>query len=306
MGKPVVVLGIFACDLTFRSERLPRIGETLLGTSFALGPGGKGSNQSVALGRLGADVTFLTRLGTDTFAEVGKAVWREAGVRADIIETPESYTGAAAILVENPTGNNGIIVAPGAASLLSPADVETKRTLIEGAGVFMTQLEQPLDAAIRALEIAKAAGVMTILNPAPAAHLPDNIYPLCDYITPNETETEEMTGVSVKTVDDARKAADVFLKHGVGTVIITLGEKGALIHSEDFSEVVPAISAGPVVETTGAGDAFNGGFARSLAEGMAPLEAARFACAVAGLSVTRKGAAASMPTLAEVQKVLGA
>lgn len=306
MGKPVVVLGIFACDLTFRSERLPRIGETILGNSFALGPGGKGSNQSVALGRLGADVTFLTRLGTDTFAEVGKSVWREAGVKADIIETPESYTGAAAILVEDPTGNNGIIVAPGAASLLSPSDVETKRRLIEGAGVFMTQLEQPLDAAIRALEIAKAAGVTTILNPAPAAHLPDSIYPLCDYITPNETETEEMTGVPVKTVDDARKAADVFLSRGVGTVIITLGEKGALIHSKVFSEVVPAISAGPVVETTGAGDAFNGGFARSLAEGMAPLDAARFACAVAGLSVTRKGAAASMPTLAEVQKVLGA
>lgn len=303
-GKPIVILGVFVADTAYRAQRQPRMGETILGNGFKLGPGGKGSNQAVAAGRLGGDVTFITRLGRDPFAEMAMATWREAGVKPAVIETPESYTGAAYIFVEEGTGNNAIIVSPGAAMLISSADIDRNAELIRSAGVFVTQLEQPIDAAIHALEIAKAAGVTTILNPAPAARLPDTIFALCDYVTPNETETEELTGIKVETVDDARRAAAVFLEKGAGAALITLGEKGALLHDGKVSELVPAVSAGPVIETTGAGDAFNGGFAVGLSRGLDPLDAVRFACAVAGISVTRPGTAPSMPTLAEVEKLL--
>lgn len=302
--KPVVILGVFVADTAYRAQRQPRMGETILGTSFTLGPGGKGSNQAVAAGRLGADVTFLTRLGVDAFAAMARQTWKDAGVKSAVIDTPHSYTGAAYIFVEEASGNNAIIVSPGAATLISPADIELHAGLIRSAGVFVTQLEQPIDSALRALEIAREAGVTTILNPAPAASLPGHIYPLCDYVTPNETEAEELTGIKVASIDDARRAADSLLGKGVGAVIVTLGEKGALLHTGNRSEHVPAISAGSVVETTGAGDAFNGGLAAALAKGVEPLEAVRFACAVAGISVTRPGTAPSMPTLQEVEALL--
>jgi ribokinase len=302
--KPVVILGVFVADTAYRAQRQPRMGETILGTSFKLGPGGKGSNQAVAAGRLGADVTFLTRLGVDAFAAMAKQTWKDAGVKSAVIDTPDSYTGAAYIFVEEASGNNAIIVSPGAAMLISPADIESHTNLIRSAGVFVTQLEQPIDSALKALEIAREARVTTILNPAPAASLPDRIYTLCDYVTPNETEAEELTGIKVASIDDARRAADSLLEKGVGAVIITLGERGALLHTRDRSDHVGAVSAGPVVETTGAGDAFNGGLAAALAKGVQPLEAVRFACAVAGISVTRPGTAPSMPTLDEVEALL--
>jgi ribokinase len=176
--------------------------------------------------------------------------------------------------------------------------------LIRSAGVFMTQLEQPLPAAIRALEIAREGGATTILNPAPAAPLEERVFGLCDYVTPNESEAEGLTGLPVGSVDEARKAADMLLRKGAGAAIITLGEAGALYHAPGRSELVPAVRAGPVVETTGAGDAFNGGFATALARGSDPVEAVRFGCAVAGISVTRPGTAPSMPTLDEVEKLL--
>ena len=302
--KSIVILGVFVADTAYRAARQPRMGETLLGNGFKLGPGGKGSNQAVAAGRLGADVTFITRLGCDPFADMALATWKRAGVKPAVIETPESYTGAAYIFVEETSGNNAIIVSPGAAMLISPADIDRHADLIRSAAVFVTQLEQPIDAAIHALEIAKAADVTTILNPAPAAKLPERVFTLCDYVTPNETEAEELTGMTVETVEDARRAADSFLAKGVGTALITLGEKGALLHDGRRSELVPAVSAGPVVETTGAGDAFNGGFAVGLSRGLDAIEAVRFACAVAGISVTRPGTAPSMPTLAEVEALL--
>ncbi|TPM41519.1 ribokinase [Mesorhizobium sp. B2-3-4] len=303
-GKPIVILGVFVADTAYRAERQPRMGETILGNSFKLGPGGKGSNQAVAAGKLEADVTFLTRLGVDAFADMAKRTWKDAGVKSAAIDTPDSYTGAAYIFVEEGSGNNAIIVSPGAATLISPGDIEAHADLIRGAGVFVTQLEQPIDAALRALEIARGAGVTTILNPAPAALLPDRVYTLCDYLTPNETEVEELTGLKVSSVDEARAAAGKLLEKGVGTVIVTLGDKGALLHTKHRSEHVPAIGAGPVVETTGAGDAFNGGLAAALSRGVEPLQAVRFACAVAGISVTRAGTAPSMPTLREVEALL--
>jgi ribokinase len=303
-GKAVVVLGVFVADTAYRATRPPRMGETLLGSDFRLGPGGKGSNQAVAAGRLGADVTFITRLGRDPFAEMARATWSKAGVKAQVIETPESYTGAAYIFIEESTGNNAIIVCPGAAALISPADIDANGGLIRSAGVFVTQLEQPMATAFHALELARAAGVTTILNPAPAAALPAALYGLCDYITPNETEAGELTGMKVETIDEARIAAGRLLELGVGTAIVTLGEKGALLHSAARSEHFPAFRAGPVLETTGAGDAFNGGFAAALAAGMEPVRALEFACAVAGISVTRPGTAPSMPALPEVEALL--
>lgn len=303
-GKPIVILGVFVADTAYRAARQPRLGETILGKQFTLGPGGKGSNQAVAAGRLGADVRFITRLGRDPFADMAKATWRDAGVRPAVIETPESYTGAAYIFVEEATGNNAIIICPGAAAMISSADIEANADLIRSASVFITQLEQPIDAAMRALEIAHEAGVTTVLNPAPAAELPEEIYPLCDYVTPNESEAEALTGAGVEELDDARRAAELLLKKGAGAAIITLGERGALLHDGKVSELVPAVDAGKVVETTGAGDAFNGGLAVALSKGMAPLEAVRFACAVAGISVTRPGTAPSMPKLAEVETLL--
>ena len=197
-SRPVVILGVFVADTAYRAPRAPRMGETILGSSFKLGPGGKGSNQAVAAGRLGADVTFITRLGRDPFADMALATWREAGVKPAVIETPESYTGAAYIFVEEATGNNAIIVCPGAANLITSADIDAHAGLIRQAGVFVTQLEQPVAAAERALAIARDAGVTTILNPAPAAELPDELFALCDFVTPNETEAAELTGIGVE------------------------------------------------------------------------------------------------------------
>ncbi|MDH3714436.1 MAG: ribokinase [Gammaproteobacteria bacterium] len=305
MAGKIVILGVFVADTAYRADRAPRMGETILGNDFALGPGGKGSNQAVAAARLGADTAFLSKLGVDPFADMALKTWEEAGVKPMVEQSSESYTGAAYIFVEEATGDNAIIICPGVAATISAADIEARSALIESAAVFVTQLEQPIEAAVRALEIAKQAGVCTVLNPAPANSLPDGMLALCEYVTPNETETEGLTGVKVETVDDARRAADVFLAKGVGAAVITLGDKGALYHSSQKSELVPAVAVGPVVETTGAGDAFNGGFATALARGDEPLAAVRFGCAAAGISVTRPGTAPSMPTLAEVEALIG-
>jgi ribokinase len=282
------------------------MGETILGNSFVLGPGGKGSNQSVAaaMASAGRKVHFITRLGRDAFADIARATWGRAGVVPEVTEDAESYTGAAYIFIENATGNNAIIVAPGAAGRVSVEDVEAKRGLIEGAAVFVTQLEQPIPAARRGLEIARAAGVVTILNPAPAATLDDAMLALCDYVTPNESEAEALTGLPVTSVPEAERAADALLAKGVGAVVITLGGNGALYRDRRRSVHVPVISAGPVVETTGAGDAFNGGFAVALAEGRDVVEAVRFGCATAGISVTRPGTAPAMPARAEIEALL--
>ena len=300
----IVILGVFVADTAYRADRAPRLGETILGNSFALGPGGKGSNQAVAAARVGGNVSFLSKLGRDTFADMALKTWADAGVKPRIQQSADSYTGAAYIFIEEATGNNAIIICPGIGATISEADIEAERALIEGARVFVTQLEQPMPAALRALQIARAAGVTTILNPAPAAPLTDAMLALCDYVTPNETEVEELTGVRVETVEDAARAAEVLLARGVGTAIITLGERGAYFHSATHRQLVPVFNAGPVVETTGAGDAFNGGFAAALARGDDPVQAVIYGCAVAGISVTRPGTAPSMPSGAEVELLL--
>jgi ribokinase len=303
MGK-IVILGVFVADTAYRADRQPRMGETILGNSFALGPGGKGSNQAVAAARAGGTVHFLTKLGKDTFGDLALATWNDAGVIPEVTQHGDQATGAAYIFIEEATGNNAIIISPGVASTISVADVEARSALIAGSDIFITQLEQPMDAALRALEIAKDGGARTMLNPAPAAALPDEMLALCDFLTPNETEAEELTGLPVASVADAEKAADVLRAKGVGAAIITLGENGALYSDGNRSVHVPAANAGPVVETTGAGDAFNGGFATALAEGADPIEAVRFGCATAAISVTRPGTAPSMPKRSEIDSLM--
>lgn len=300
----VVVLGVFVADTAYRAARQPRIGETVLGRSFALGPGGKGSNQAVAAARVGAEVSLITRLGADAFGEMAMATWAEAGVRPVVLLTPDSHTGAAYIFIEDATGDNAIIISPGAAATIAPADLDAQAELIARAAVFVTQLEQPLEAAVRGLQIARAAGAVTVLNPAPARDLADAALALCDYLTPNETEAAALTGLPVGTTDEARAAGVALIARGAGAAVITLGAQGALLQTPGRSELIPAVHAGPVVETTGAGDAFNGGFATAIARGMDPAQAVRFGCAVAGISVTRPGAASSMPRLDEVEALL--
>jgi ribokinase len=302
--KPIVILGIFVADTAYRAERQPKMGETILGQSFVLGPGGKGSNQAVAAAMAGGDTHFITRLGDDAFADIARATWAKAGVHPHVTIDKDSYTGAAYIFIEAATGNNAIIVAAGAAGRISVQDVEANAALIESAAIFVTQLEQPIPAALRGLQIARSAGVTTILNPAPAAALTDAMLALCDYITPNESEAETLTGIPVVSVQDAERAADALIARGVRAAIITLGSNGALYRDATRSVHVPVISAGPVVETTGAGDAFNGGFAVALSEGCDVVDAVRFGCATAGISVTRPGTAPAMPARGEIDALL--
>jgi ribokinase len=300
----VAILGVFVADLAFRAGRMPAMGETLFGSGFKMGPGGKGSNQAVAAARVGAKVTFVTKIGRDAFGDIALATWKSEGIAAQVVRSDTEATGAAFIYVNDQTGENAIIVYPGAGGALTPADVDAAADAIRGARVFVTQLEQPAATARHALGIAKAAGVATVFNPAPAAPVEGAVYPLCDYVVPNETEAAALTGLRLDSLDDARRAGDALLARGAGTALITLGEKGALFHARDHSLPVPAVTVGPVVETTGAGDAFVGGFAAALARGSDPLAATRFGCAVAGISVTRAGTAPSMPTLAEVEALM--
>ena len=304
----VCVLGIFVADAAFRTPLLPRMGETVMGRSFALGPGGKGSNQAVAAGKaLGGrgKVTIITRLGDDGFADMAEATWASAGVEAAAQRDGESHTGAAAILIDDLSGDNAIVVSPGAAASIGPDDIDAHAEAIRAADVFVTQLEQPLPAARHALRLAREAKTRTILNPAPAPtdKLPDDLLALCDILTPNETEAERLTGIAVETLDDAKRAAEALRSRGVGAVVVTLGERGALLVDEDGATHVPAFRAGPVVETTGAGDAFNGALAVALAEGASMREAVRFGCAAASISVTRAGAAASSPTRNDIDRL---
>ncbi|SEF70115.1 ribokinase [Bryocella elongata] len=300
----ITVLGSFVADLAFRVDRLPARGETILGPSFVLGPGGKGSNQAVAAARSGGHVSFITKLGRDPFGDIARKLYADEGIDTGHVYEATVPTGAAAILIDAASGDNAIIVVPGACFTITTDEVDAARELIAGSSVLMAQLELPLEIVEHGLALARSLGVATILNPAPAAALPEHLYQLADYITPNESEAEALTGVAVVTLADAERAADVFLARGVKNAIITLGAQGAFVKNATMSAHVVALDAGAVVETTGAGDAFNGGLAVALTEGL-PLEAAvRFGCATAAISVTRPGTAPSMPHRAEIDCLL--
>ncbi|APG88575.1 ribokinase RbsK (plasmid) [Sinorhizobium americanum CCGM7] len=304
MKTGVSILGIFVADTAYLASRMPRLGETITGSGFSVGPGGKGSNQAVAAARAGSQVSFISRLGRDTFGEMALKTYLQEGVTPKIVQMDDLPTGAAFIYVNDENGENAIIVYPGAAGSIDIEDVEAARETIENSRVFVTQLEQPAAAAERALKIAHAAGVTTVFNPAPAEPFPESIYPLCDYIVPNETEAAALVGFALPTPDDTRRAGDVLLKKGAKSALITLGERGVLYHTEGQSVLVPAVASGPVIDTTGAGDAFVGGFCAALARGLSPVEAVRFGCATAGIAVTRRGTAPAMPMLAEIEALL--
>ena len=303
--KWVTVMGSFVADLAFRTPQLPAWGQTILGSDFKVGPGGKGSNQAVAAARLGAKVSFISKLGRDAFGGLARQTYAAEGIDTQFLfETLQHATGGAAIIVDELRGENAIVVVPGACFHLTTAEVESARALIAGSSVFVTQLELPVPVVEHGLRLAKSLGVPTILNPAPACALPESIFAWCDYLTPNETEAACLTGQAVNDLAGAERAAAALRARGVSSVVITLGEQGALVTTNDMVRHVPAFDAGKVVETTGAGDAFCGGFAVALSEGMDIVAAARFGCAVAGISVTRAGTAPSMPQRAEVDELL--
>jgi ribokinase len=303
-NKDIVILGVFVADTAYRASRQPKIGETIIGNEFSLGPGGKGSNQAVAAALAGGNVHFISRLGKDDFANMAISLWEKSGITPHVTQYSDSYTGAAYIFIEDKTGNNAIIVSPGAAANINDDDITANKELIQGSRVFMTQLEQSLDAAGTALSFAKEGGAITILNPAPAQPLGENILKLCDFVTPNEIEAEQITGTPVKSINDAEIAAGKLLEKGASAAVITLGEQGALF--KDNNQIIhqPSYEVGPVVETTGAGDAFNGGLAVALAEEMPIDKALRFACATASISVTRRGTAPSMPDRHEIDTLI--
>ncbi|MBN1965849.1 MAG: ribokinase [Anaerolineae bacterium] len=303
MTKPrITVIGSYNTDLTIFTPRMPQPGETVLGKNFKTGPGGKGSNQAVAAARLGADVTFVGRIGRDMFGEMARDLWAEEGIDAShVITDPTHATGVASILVDE-GGENIIVVASGANWAVSAADAEQAEAAIAESKVLLMQLETPLEAVQRALEIARAHDVLTILNPAPGQVLTPALLSLVDILTPNQSETAIISGS--RQPDDIGMAQAV-QKLGVNAVVMTQGSAGVLLSDPAGAQRYPAFSPpGEAIDTTGAGDAFNGALAVALAEGHVLADAIRFATAAAAISVTRPGATDSMPTRDEVDALL--
>ena len=300
------ILGIYVADLVFFGKKIPIEGETILGNKFIVGPGGKGSNQAVAAAKAGAKTFFISKIGDDQFGSMAIDIYKESNVDFSNVEISKKYsTGAAGILVNENSGSNAINVFPGASSKISIDDIEKADEVIKNSSVFLTQLEAPIESVNYALKKANSYGVKTILNPAPAIEIDSNIFPLIDYFTPNETEASFYVNHPVQTLDDAKKASNKLLNKGIKNIIITLGEKGAFFANEHESFSIPiATLENPVVDTTGAGDAFNAGFAVALIENMPIKEAISFASAAAGLSTTKIGTANSMPSRDEIEKII--
>ena len=300
----VVVVGSFNMDLVVKAGRRPQTGETLMGEVFGMFIGGKGSNQAIAAARLGANVTMIGRLGTDLFGDTLMAAHAEEGIYTDyVIRDTEVGTGVASILIDA-DGDNSIVLVPQANMRLSVEDIERASESIAAADVLLLQLEVPISASQRAAEIAKSNGATVVLNPAPAQELPDDFLAQVDILTPNEVETESLSGVRVSTTTDAERAAKVLLDKGLSVVILTLGERGALLLTSDLTQQIPAYSV-EVVDTTAAGDAFCGALATGLARGENLVDAVGFANAAGALAVTVLGAAPSMPTAAQVEAFRG-
>ena len=300
----VVVVGSFNMDLVVKAGRRPQTGETLMGEEFGMFIGGKGSNQAIAAARLGANVTMIGRLGADLFGDTLMAAHAEEGICTDyVIRDTEVGTGVASILIDA-DGDNSIVLVPQANMGLTVADIEQASESIAAADVLLLQLEVPISASQRAAEIAKSNGARVVLNPAPAQELPDDFLTQVDILTPNEVETESLSGVSVSSATDAERAANVLLDKGLSAVILTLGERGALLLTPDLTQQVPAYSV-EVVDTTAAGDAFCGALATGLARGENLVDAVAFANTAGALAITVLGAAPSMPTAAQVEAFHG-
>ncbi len=302
--KKIVMFGSYVADLTGVAEHLPKAGETVFGETFKIGPGGKGSNQTVAAHRAGADIKIITKLGHDVFGDLALSFYKEDGISADNILMDDSMgTGIALICVDEGTGQNQILVVPAACTNFTDADIEKIRPVIEEADILLVQFEVNMDALEKVIDIAKAAGVMVVLNPAPARKVPVELLRKTDIVTPNEVEAETLTGVPVPDEAGARKAADVFHSWGIAGVVITMGKNGVFASDGKNSKMVPAYTVN-AIDTTGAGDAFTGGFVTALAEGKDIFEASVFGNALASLSVQKFGTAPSMPTRAEIDELL--
>jgi ribokinase len=299
----IVVVGSLNMDMVVSLERRPERGETVLGSDLFLNAGGKGANQAAAAGKLGASVAMIGHVGDDVFADQLLSNLGQAGVNCSCIgRLPGKATGVAFITLD-PEGDNSIVVAPGANLLLTPEDVRGREEWIRGAKLLMVQLEVPLETVQEAAAIAKRHGVPVLLDPAPAQPLPSELLSMVDYILPNEKEIAQLTGVTVTDPASAQIAASALLSQGVGTVFAKLGEKGVVVMNAEKTVVVEPYRV-RTVDSTAAGDAFAGAVATALAEGQDIWSAARFASAVGALTVTRKGAQASMPSLEETRQFI--
>jgi len=301
----IVVVGSSNTDMVVKTPHIPAPGETVLGGEFLMAAGGKGANQAVAAARLGAEVTLVARVGRDVFGEQAQAGFRREGLDTRYVVTdPQAASGVALIFVDA-GGENSIAVAPGVNARLSPDDARRAREAIEAADVLLLQLEIPPETVLAAVETAHRAGVRVILNPAPAPpqSLPADLLACVNVLTPNESEASLLTGTQVVDTDDAEQAARRLLEQGVGAVIVTLGARGALVVTPAGQQLVPSFPV-DVVDTTAAGDAFNGGLAVALAGKKSLEEAVRFASACGALATTRMGAQPSLPTAGEVEAFL--
>lgn len=298
--KKIVVLGSTNTDMVIAGKKIPVPGETISGGRFMMNPGGKGANQAVAVARLSAKkgaCTFIAKVGDDLFGRDSRARMRKDSIDAKLIVDSKEPSGTALILVD-PKGQNMISVALGANGTLSPNDIAPYRKDIENAAALLMQLETPLATVVTAAKWAHAAGVPVVLNPAPAAKLPKELYACLDWITPNETEAELLTGVKVTDAKSAAKAVAVFKKRGVGHVVITMGVKGA--YCGDCGKIFPAKKV-KAVDCVAAGDTFNGAFVVALVEGKSCKDAIAFAQEASAISVTRHGAQTSVPFRKEMR-----
>jgi ribokinase len=303
--KPVVVVGSINIDLVANTERIPVEGETVLGKDFQIHPGGKGANQAAAVARLGYPVRMIGRLGDDTFGAQLKAHLESMGVDVAGVTITPGTSGVATIIVGG-KGENSIVITPGANALLTPQDLEANLEIIRSAGIVLTQLEIPIETVQHLAEICFQERVPLILDPAPAKELPPDLLKNIEWFTPNETEAAFFLKNSNGVVNMADPAlmAQMLLKNGMKGVVLKLGSRGAYLASAaGLTELLDAFPA-PAIDTTAAGDAFNGAFATGLMLQMGPVEGARFAAAAAAISVTRAGAQSSMPIMAEVEQML--
>lgn len=304
--KKIGIIGSFVVDLTARTERLPRPGETVKGLSFRAGAGGKGSNQAIAAARQGAKLRFSTKIGNDSFSSFCRdAIGNEKNIDASwVFTTDEAETGTALISVSEETGQNEIVVVPGASCTYSDEDIKALDSMLDGLDYLLMQLEINNDATEKLIRKAYGMGIKVILNPAPAYQIAKDLYPMLYLVTPNETEAALLSGMKCTNEDEERAIASYFASLGVKNTIITIGRNGIFFSGEGTERRIPNYDLRPV-DTTGAGDAFNGGLLAYLGEGMTLLEAARHAMAVSNISVTRHGTSASMPSREDVDELIG-
>ncbi len=305
MKRPkIVVIGSSNTDMVIKSARIPGPGETVLGGQFVMAAGGKGANQAVAAARLGAQVVLVARVGQDVFGAQAITNFQAEGISTDFVKLDEHAPSGVALILVDDSGENVISVAPGANATLSKEDVLAAREVIASADVLLLQLEIPLPAVEEAARIAADVGVPVILNPAPAQLLPDSLLSCVSILTPNETEAELLTRVCVSDEGSAQRAGKALLESGIGTVLLTRGSRGVYLVAREEAKAIPAMAIKPV-DTTAAGDAFNGALAVALGEGQGLEAAVRFANAAGALAATRLGAQPSLPTRAELERFLG-